>query len=136
MQIRPFTKQTKTNVWGLSFVGHVISEWLCKGTFGFTEVCWILGFISHCSLKLQKQFWKYFHCIKGVRIQSYSGPYFPYFHVSLRIQSPYSVRRRENVDQNNSEYRHFLSSDFQILVLCNVGNVFIKNRVILVRLLI
>ena len=28
----------------------------------------------------------------------------------LRI-SPYSVRMRENTDQNNSEYRHFLPSD-------------------------
>ena len=29
------------------------------------------------------------------------------------IQSicPYSVRMRENVDQNNSEYRHFLRSE-------------------------
>ena len=28
----------------------------------------------------------------------------------LRI-SPYSVQMRENTDQNNSEYRHFLRSD-------------------------
>ena len=31
-----------------------------------------------------------FHCVKSVRIWSYSGPY--------------SVRMRENTDQNNSEY--------------------------------
>ena len=33
------------------------------------------------------------HCVKSVRIRSYSGPY--------------SVRMRENTDQNNSEYGHF-----------------------------
>ena len=32
---------------------------------------------------------------------------------ALRI-SLYSVRMRENMDQNNSEYRHFLRSDYQI----------------------
>ena len=35
----------------------------------------------------------------------------------LRI-SPYSVRVWENVDQNNSEYRHFLCSDIDPKV-CN-----------------
>ena len=35
--------------------------------------------------------------MKSVRIRSYSGPY--------------SVRMRENMDQNNSEYGHFLHSD-------------------------
>ena len=37
------------------------------------------------------------HCVKSVRIRSYSGLY--------------SVRMRENTDQNNSEYGHFLQSD-------------------------
>ena len=37
------------------------------------------------------------HCVKSVRIRSYSGPYFPEFGLST--------------DQNNSEYRHFLCSD-------------------------
>ena len=37
----------------------------------------------------------YFHCVKSVRIR--------------RI-SPYSVRMRENVGQNNSEYGQFLRS--------------------------
>ena len=36
----------------------------------------------------------------------------------LRI-SPYSVRMRENVDQNNSEYGHFLHSVKVILFLVN-----------------
>ena len=34
--------------------------------------------------------------VKSVRIRSYSGPY--------------SVRMRENADQNNSKYGHFLRS--------------------------
>ena len=37
------------------------------------------------------------HCGKSVRIRSYSGPYFPAFGL--------------NMDQNNSEYGHFLRSD-------------------------
>ena len=37
------------------------------------------------------------HCVKSVRIGSYSGPYFPAFGL--------------NTDQDNSEYRHFLRSD-------------------------
>ena len=36
------------------------------------------------------------HCVKSVPIRSYSGMY--------------SVRMRENTDQNNSEYGHFSSS--------------------------
>ena len=40
------------------------------------------------------------HCVKSVRNRSYSGP-------SI---SPYSIRMRENTDQNNSEYGHFLRS--------------------------
>ena len=37
------------------------------------------------------------HCVKSVRIRSYSGPY--------------SVRMRENTDQIDSEYGEFLGSD-------------------------
>ena len=33
------------------------------------------------------------HCVKSIRIWSYSGPY--------------SVQMQENTDQNNSEYSHF-----------------------------
>ena len=57
------------------------------------------------------------HCVKSVRIRSYSGPYFPTFGlnterygVSLRSISPYSVQMLENADQNNSEYKHFSRS--------------------------
>ena len=38
------------------------------------------------------------HCMKSVHIRGYSGPYFPV----------YLVRMRENADQNNPEYGHFL----------------------------
>ena len=34
-----------------------------------------------------------------------------HFLCSLRSISPYSVRMRENTDQNNSEYGHILRSD-------------------------
>ena len=57
----------------------------------------------------------FIHCVKSVRILSYSGPHFPAFGLNterysvLRI-SPYSVRMRENAPQNNSKYGHFLRS--------------------------
>ena len=51
------------------------------------------------------------HCVKSVRIRSYSGQHFP----GIRTEygeiwniSLYSVQMREIADQNNSEYRHFL----------------------------
>ena len=48
------------------------------------------------------------HCIKSVRIRSYSGPHFPAFGLNTEFCiSPYSVQMRENADQNNSEYGHF-----------------------------
>ena len=56
------------------------------------------------------------YCVKSVRIRSYCGPHFsrifPYLDwmwVSLRIQSEYG-KMRENTDQNNSKYGHFLRS--------------------------
>ena len=53
------------------------------------------------------------HCIKSVRIRSYSGPYFPAFGLNsdIRSISPYSGRMWENTDQNNSEYGHFSRSN-------------------------
>ena len=44
------------------------------------------------------------HCVKIVRIRSFSGPYFPAFWLN-------TVQMRENTEQKNSEYRHFLRSD-------------------------
>ena len=45
------------------------------------------------------------HCVKSVRIRSFSGPFFFAFGLNA-----YSVRMRENTDQKNSKYGHFLSS--------------------------
>ena len=52
------------------------------------------------------QFMDYLHCVRSIRIWSFSGPYFPTFRQNSI--SPYSVRMRENADQRNSEYEHFL----------------------------
>ena len=43
------------------------------------------------------------HCVKNVRIRSYSDPY--------------SVRMRENTDQNSSEYGHFLRSNWFLFII-------------------
>ena len=52
------------------------------------------------------------HCVKIVRIRSISGRYFPAFRMNTDRYSicPYSVQIRENTDQKNSEYGHFLPS--------------------------
>ena len=53
----------------------------------------------------------FLHCLKGVCIQSYSGPHFPAFqHLDWIRRDMYSVRMWENADQNNSEYGHFSRS--------------------------
>ena len=52
-----------------------------------------------------------YHCVKSVRIRSYSNPHFSHIRIEygeIRSISPYSVRKRGNADQNNSEYEHFL----------------------------
>ena len=48
-------------------------------------------------------------CVKSVRIRSYSGPRFPEFGLNTERYSVslYSIRMRENADQNISEYAHF-----------------------------
>ena len=45
------------------------------------------------------------HCIKSIRIRSYSDPY--------------SVQIQEDADQNNSEYGHFSRSDISQSFLIN-----------------
>ena len=52
------------------------------------------------------------HCLKSVRIRSFSGPYFPAFGLNTErysVSLP-SVPMRENTDQKNSEYEQFLRS--------------------------
>ena len=64
------------------------------------------------------------HCLKSVRIWSFSGPYFPEFglnteryclSLSLCLSSR-SVRMRDNMDQKNSEYGHFLHSGSLVIL--------------------
>ena len=55
-----------------------------------------------------------YHCVKCVRIRSYSGPHFPAFGLNI---SPYSVRMRENADQNNSAYGHFSRTECFLFII-------------------
>ena len=60
------------------------------------------------------------HCVKSVRIRSFSGAYFPrtFRHTDwvrrdtsyLLVFSSNAGKCGKNADQNNSEYRHFLRS--------------------------
>ena len=47
-------------------------------------------------------------CVKGVRIRSFSGPYFPAFGLNI---SPYLFRMWGNMDQKNPKYGPFSRSD-------------------------
>ena len=68
-------------------------------------------------------------CVKIVRIQSYSGTYFPTFGL--------------NKDQNNSEYEHFLRSGWEQfkrffkVFLCNLTQLIVIERefIFIVRML-
>ena len=53
----------------------------------------LCSFIIHQG---QENYFKLLHCVKSDRIRSYSDPH--------------SVLMRENVNQKNSEYGHFLRS--------------------------
>ena len=57
------------------------------------------------------------HCVKSVRIRSYSGPY--------------SVWMRKNTDQNNSEYGNFLRSDDVLYSkgICLTNSVHVKAKI-------
>ena len=51
--------------------------------------------------------------MQSLRIRTYSSPHFPAFGLNKEGDTDYlsvSVRMRENTDQNNSEYGHFLRS--------------------------
>ena len=51
------------------------------------------------------------HCVKSVRIRSYSGPHFPAFsHIRTEF-SPNLGKCGKNADQSNSEYGDFLRSE-------------------------
>ena len=47
------------------------------------------------------------HCVKCVRIRSFSGPHFPTFGLNIERYCLYSVLMWGNADQNNFEYGHF-----------------------------
>ena len=57
------------------------------------------------------------HCVKSVRIMSYSGPHFPAFGLNTEryFVTPYSVLMRENTDQNISEYGLFYAVPLLII---------------------
>ena len=61
-----------------------------------------LSIIVNGTYPLNKVYPGGIHCVKGVRIRSYSGLYFPTFRL---------VRMQEKADQNNSKYGHFSRSD-------------------------
>ena len=54
------------------------------------------------------------HCVKSVRVWSYSGPLFSRIwteYGEILECGPNSVEMLENADQKNPDYEHFLRSD-------------------------
>ena len=68
-----------------------------------------------------------YHWVKSVLIRSYSSVHLPAFGLNKERYSVclYSVRKRENADQNNSEYGQFLSS---VLLANFYYHDYIKNK--------
>ena len=66
-----------------------------------------------------------FHCVKSVRIRSYSSPHFPAFGLNTETYSG-SLHIQFNAGkcgQNNSEYGHFLRSVQYLGITCTVCQV-------------
>ena len=55
------------------------------------------------------------HCMKSVRILSFSGPYFPVFGLNTEIHSVIQISVYSS-DQKNSKYGHFLRSESYIFI--------------------
>ena len=82
--------------------GTTFSEYTSFSSFLRNKFTFLVG----KSQKLSQEsmtFLSNLHCVKSVRIRSYSGPYFHAFGLI-------TGRMRENTDQNNSEYGHFSHS--------------------------
>ena len=75
---------------------------LRKGALGTNGLIWLYNYFLYALLR-----WRLLdleaviHCVKSIRIRSYSGPFFPTFGL--------------NTDQNNSEYGLFLRCDYKLL---------------------
>ena len=70
---------------------------ICVHPLSEQEHCWFSGRAMLQNMQIT-------HCVKNVRIGSFSRPY--------------SVRMRQNADQNNSEYGHFSRSDVSDEMAC------------------
>ena len=76
-----------------------------------------------CNIRKQK-----FSYIWNMRYSLRKSPYFSALRLNTKRYSvsPYSVQMRENVDQNNSKYGHFLRSDW-LYIFTSFRNIFNVN---------
>ena len=96
----PFCSTTKVIIiWNTKQIKNLPNQ-------SFEVVLYIVLYIS-CTF-LQKKSWT-IHCVKSVRIQSYSCPHF--FTLNLSVFSLNARKCKKNADQNNSKCGRFLSSD-------------------------
>ena len=73
---------------------------------------------------IKREYWEEMgqHCVKSIRILSFSGPYFPAFVLNPDRYSV-SIRMWENTDQKKPEHGHFSRST-------NFRNKFVSRRLL------
>ena len=74
-------------------------------------MCYLLGTRTLIATSMCKLY--PVHCLKSVRIRSFSGPYFPAFRLNILYLSV-SVRMRENTNQKYSKYGHISRCDINV----------------------
>ena len=87
---------------------------------------WSISCVQDDMFDISQKSLTIYHCVKRVRIRSYSGSYFSRIRTEygeLRSISTYAIQMRENTNQNNSEYGHFLRS------VCNFWHKYLENSV-------
>ena len=107
-------KKLRRIPWLVCLKRYIIVSWCILQLLKYT---FLNTYIWSCKISFSTQITIGNHCVKRVRIRSYSGPHFsrisphlnwiwrdtPY----LSVFSPSARKFRKNVDQNNSEYGHF-----------------------------
>ena len=65
----------------------------------------------------------FYHCVKSVRSQRFSGPYFAAFGLNTERYSVIQILKcSENTDQKNSEYRHISRSVSSASTITDAGH--------------
>ena len=110
-------KKLRRIPWLVCLKRYIIVSWCILQLLKYT---FLNTYIWSCKISFSTQITIGNHCVKRVRIRSYSGPHFSriFSHSDwyLFVFSPNTGKYGKNVDQNNSEYRLFLRSTVILLL--------------------